>query len=139
VNIQIIDPIAWVKASQSRFFPDGTFDVIRLLAYVMADVIVLGGGDCRIARRAAWWFVASDADWLAQEIPLRELFQRVVPAPAHGEHSLRAEVLLTAYAQDVYTAKDDDEFIVKGVAPDRDSFHAIMHPGDRLVAFRVPT
>lgn len=132
-----IDPIAWARASETRLFPSGAFDVMHLLAYVMADVLVLGGGDCRIARRDSWWFVTSDADWLTHELPVRELFQRVVPAPAHGEHSLRAEVLLTAYAHDVYTARDADELIVKGLAPDSELLRKVSRPGERVIAFRV--
>lgn len=138
MTLQTVDPIAWLKASRERFFPGGKFDVTRLLAYVMADVLELGRGECRIVRRDSWWFVVSDSDWLAHDaISVSELFQRVVPAPAHGEHSMRAEVLLTAYADDVYTAMDTEELVIKGEAPDRKLIEPFLTQEHRVVGFRV--
>ncbi len=140
MSLQAIDPIAWVRNSKARFFPDGKFDITILLAYVVADVLELGRGECRIIRGDGWWFVLSDVDWLVHDkFSVRELFHRVVPAPAHGEHSLRAEVLLTAYANDVFTFSCGEESVITGDPPDR-SLLARIAAGDwsrRVVAFRI--
>lgn len=142
MNIQTVDPIEWAKRNQSRFFPGGKIDVIRLLAYVMGDVLELGRGECRIVQRDAWWFVVSDVDWLAHAaISVRQLFDRVVPAPAHGEHSMRAEVLLSTYAEDVFTQSDEEDLQIKGQAPEP-ALILTARNGDwsrRLIAFRLRT
>jgi hypothetical protein len=136
--MQKLDAIQWVKNSQIRFFPDGQIDVLRLLAYVMADVIGLGGGDCHITRRSDWWFVSSDVDWLTHpSIPVPQLFSRVVPAPAHGEHSMRAEVLVAAYAEDVYTMTATEAHVIKGAGPDVVAAAAAELGATRVVAFRL--
>jgi hypothetical protein len=130
----------WAIRNRDLFFPRGKVDVIHLLAYVMSDVLELGRGECRILQRDAWWHVLSDKDWLAHpETSVRELFERVVPAPAHGEHSMRAEVLLGAFAEDVFTSSDGRELQVKGQAPDRAVIEGVLLGGwsRRLVAFRV--
>jgi hypothetical protein len=142
MNLQTVDPIEWAKRSQNLFFPGGQIDVIRLLAYVMADVLELGRGECRIVQRDTWWLVLSNADWLAQAaVPTRELFDRVVPAAEHGEHSMRAEGLLSAFAADVFTMCDEEELQIKGQAPERALVKSAMDTGwpCRLVAFRMRT
>jgi hypothetical protein len=140
MNLQKVDPTEWVKRNPSLFFPGGRVDVIRLLAYVMADVLELGHGECRIVQRDAWWLVVSDADWLAQApVSPRELFERVVPAPEHGEHSMRAEVLLGVYAEDVFTLSAQEELQIKGELPPRELIQNAQYGGwsRRLLAFRV--
>lgn len=93
----IVDGLAWVKGRPGQFFPAGSVDAVTLLAGVMADVVVLGGGECRISTFASWWSVASDKDWLRHpRLSVAELFLLVVPEPDHGIHSMRAEVLLSA-------------------------------------------
>jgi hypothetical protein len=140
MNLQIVNPIEWVRRNQSLFFPAGQIDVIRLTAYVMSDVLELGGGECRIVKRDRWWFVVSDADWLAQAaVPVHELFESVIPAPAHGEHSMRAEVLLSAYAADIFTQSDEGALQIKGCAPEPRLIEGALHAGwsRRVIAFRL--
>ena len=140
MSLQTVDPIEWVKRNQSLFFPGGKIDVIRLLAYVMGDVLELGGGEYRILHRDAWWLVGSDADWLAQPgVSVRALFERVVPAPGHGEHSMRAEVLLTAFAEDVFTVSGQEALQIKGQAPEPVVIESALRGGwsRRLIAFRL--
>jgi|GEM_PF-2529188 len=142
MKLQIVDPTEWVKRNQRLFFPEGKIDVIRLLAYVMGDVIGLGGGECRIVQRDGWWLVVSDADWLeSAPASTRELFERVVPAPDHGEHSMRAEVLLGVYAENVFTFCAHEELQIKGEPPPRALIQDALHGGwtRRLLAFRLAT
>jgi hypothetical protein len=52
---------------------------------------------------------------------------------------MRAEVLLGAFAEDVFTSSDGRELQVKGQAPDRAVIEGVLLGGwsRRLVAFRV--
>jgi hypothetical protein len=140
MTLEVIDPLGWVKRNQMLFFPGGNVDVIRLLAYVMSDVLELGRGECRIVQRDGWWFVTSDIDWLVHELPLRELFQRVVPAPQHGEHSMRAEVLVNAYADDVLAISGGQATEIKGHAPDGPLVQSVIQGSSPcgMIAFRLP-
>ncbi|MBX3262870.1 MAG: hypothetical protein KF782_24545 [Labilithrix sp.] len=139
--LEEIDPLAWVKGNQKLFFPGGQIDVIRLIAYVMSDVLELGRGECRIVRRDGWWFVSSDVDWFVHDLSVRELFQRVVPAPQHGEHSMRAEVLINAYADDVFAVSGGEENEIKGLLPGRLLLQTVVQSGwtRGLLAFRLAT
>ncbi|KAB2911107.1 MAG: hypothetical protein F9K40_01390 [Kofleriaceae bacterium] len=88
-----VDALSWARANPERFFRGGRADSISLLAYLMADVLELGSGSCTILRVGSWWIIGSDRDWLQHpRYSASELFAHVVPAPEHGEHSMRGEV-----------------------------------------------
>jgi hypothetical protein len=116
--LSVVDPVAWARERPEQFFPGGQIDAIHLLSYVMADVLELGKGTCVIWQEADWWIVGSDVDWLRHpRYSDVELFSVVVPAPAHGEHSMRAEILVFAFAQDVWTCADGRQTCIRGAPP----------------------
>lgn len=138
--LQQLDAIAWIRGNQARFFPSGQAEAIPLLAYAMNDVLELGRGECRISCHAEWWVIASDQDWLRHpDFSVRQLFENVIPAPEHGEHSLRAEVLVNAFAADVFTIAGDEPFVIRGQAPEPDLLTRAVEPTwcKRLIAFRM--
>ncbi|WP_431050325.1 hypothetical protein [Roseateles sp. L2-2] len=118
MDIVSVDPVDWVGSHPQKFFPTGKVEPIGLLAYLMADVIELGGGTCSMVRDGEWWLVGSDFDWLQHDrYSASELFRHVVPAPGHGEHSMRGEILLATFARNVSVSLGRDLLRVKGNAP----------------------
>jgi hypothetical protein len=117
-DLKIVDALAWVRSSPARFFGRDAPYVLGLLPYLVADVLDLGPGECVVRRAEGWWLVGSDAEWLAHDkYSIPELFTHVVPAPAHGEHSMRGEVLLGAFAADVAVKSNDALLQIQGQAP----------------------
>jgi len=118
MQLQIVDPIPWVIARPTQFFRSSKPDAVGLLAYVMADVLLLGGGEFRVGSRENWWFASSNTDWMKDNrFGTEELFSRVIADPRLGEHSMRAEILLNAFASDVVAAAPGQSLLVKGQAP----------------------
>lgn len=118
MEIRTVDPLEWVRSSAGRFFPSGVPEPLHLLAYLMADVLELGGGACVIKRTGEWWVIGSDVDWLHDNrYTERELFARVVAAPSHGVHSMRGEILLAAFARSVWITLDGHASEVQGEEP----------------------
>ena len=67
---------------------------------------------------------------------------RVVPAPAHGEHSMRVEILLSSRTRSAcsrFTTSEQEEFQIKGQAPESTLVHCAVDVtwARRLVAFRM--
>jgi hypothetical protein len=140
MELQQINALAWIRGNEARFFSAGRAEAIPLLAYAMNDVLELGRGECRISHHDDWWVIASDRDWLRHpEFSVRQLFENVIPAPEHGEHSLRAEVLLNAFAVDVFTIAGDEPLVVRGEAPEPALIMRAVEPTwcKRLIAFRM--
>lgn len=140
MEVQQVDGLEWVRSRPSQFFAGGRVSPAALFPYLVGDVVELGGGECRVVMRGAWCFLSSDHDWMRHPtIPVAALFQRVVPAPGHGEHSLRGEVLLMAFAADVVTTAPGDRLVVKGTPPDEVLVRAAVDAtwARRWVAFRI--
>jgi len=113
-----IDSMRWVRARPEQFFGRAEPEPINLLAYIMADIIGLGKGECVIRCSEEWFVIGSDLDWLAHETyNILDMFNHVVPAPEHGEHSMRGEILVNAFARDVAVLERDKVLQVKGDAP----------------------
>lgn len=118
MDLESIDPLEWVRSQTSRFFPSGRVDPTYLLAYLMADVLELGGGSCTIRQMDRWRIIGSDIDWLAtSSCSDVELFSRVIPEPKHGEHSMRGEVLVGAFATTACIVLDGHTTPVVGELP----------------------
>jgi hypothetical protein len=141
MNIQQVDGLKWVQSSEKQLFATGRANPVGLLAYIVADVLELGRGACHIEHRDSWWLVGSDVDWMTHaSIPVQQLFERVVVAPEHGEHSLRAEVLLAAFARDLLAGTSAGErLVVKGTPPDGDWLQRNLAPScsKRFVVFSL--
>src|SRR5512140_1689061 len=102
MTIEALDALAWVRARPMQFFRRDIPDAIGILPYLVADVVGLGKGECVVRRAGDWWIVGSDVPWLAHAtLSIPDLFRSVVPAPSHGEHSMRSEVLLGAFVRNV--------------------------------------
>lgn len=113
-----MDAIQWVRSRAQMFFPSGKPEPVHLLAYLMADVVELGGGSCIIRQKDGWWIIGSEVDWLRHPAhPEDELFKRVVPAPQHGEHSMRGEVLLSAFSRSVWATLGGERIRIQDEEP----------------------
>ncbi len=83
-----------------------------------AAVFAARQGECMRRRAGEWYVIGSDLDWLKHEkYNALDLFNHVVPAPAHGEHSMRGEILVNAFAHDIAVLEDGKVLQVKGEKP----------------------
>ncbi|MBK8254388.1 MAG: hypothetical protein IPK82_17180 [Polyangiaceae bacterium] len=127
MELQLIDALQWIRARREQFFPSGEAEPIYLLAYLMADILALGGGSCTIRQSGGWWIIGSDIDWLQiADFSESELFGRVVPAPGHGQHSMRAEVLTAAFTRSVWITLGEQRVRIKGDEPPREVWKHVV-------------
>jgi hypothetical protein len=123
------------------FIPGGIPSPSDLASKIAADALILRASRTLAVHADPWWAVAADVDWLAAApVPVDELFRRIVPFPEAGVNSMRSEILLTAFADDVLTWNGNDQpYRLKGVA---DDWHAIRNKladatWKRVIAFRL--
>jgi len=116
---------------------------VELVTNIVGEAILLTKGQAQVTVFCVgtWWVVASDVDWIVNESghTVEEVFSRILPLPQAGPNSMRAEVLLTAFAQDVITQGSDGQRVVKGSSLLGDDLWPIpmSHQGwKRVVAFR---
>jgi hypothetical protein len=136
-DVQVFDdPIDFIRRRPAMFFRRGEFSPDEAVERVVGEALRCGAADLAIKRLGAWWIIWSKRDWL----PPRDhhtAFQRIVSYPEGGQNSMRAEVLLTAFASDVVTQTGTGLLAIKG-APDSELRRFLSQHGDvgRVVAFR---
>lgn len=136
----VSDPIGTLR----KLFAREHFGGPHLAARLLSDLILLDALPGRVDRIGSWWFVGSQRDWLRSSdgIISKRPFHAIVPFPAAGQNSCRAEALLTAFADAVATYGTDGlEWIVRD--RDHEDLPAVWHDDarsyeqGRFVAFKV--
>lgn len=136
-DLQVIDPLSWLRGRPKFFFAGGTPNDDDLCAALVTDATAQGAR-CTVASWGNFWTVSSDADWLEHgQHSVRELFDRVVAAPQHGANSMRAEVLLHAFCADVATCGDGWVYVAGNVPEDLRRVVEADRSSARTVVFRL--
>ena len=112
----LADAIDYVRQRPERFFRAGSPEPVELVTHIVGEVLLLGGSETYTMRNGDWWIISSNVDWLAKcpDYAPEELFFNIVALPEAGPNSMRAEILLTAFAQQVVTVSADHQSIIKG-------------------------
>ena len=136
------DPITYVQQRAERFFMSGSVTAVELATQIVGEVLLLGGHEACAIRDDAWWVIGSNVDWLGNhpDYSAKELFFRIVAFPEAGANSMRAEILLMAFAQDVITKGAEGQVVIKGKVEESAKVWRLIasHPGwKRAVAFRL--
>jgi hypothetical protein len=136
----VVDAVGYVSKRPEQFFRAGVPEPIELVTHIVSETFVLGGGETCAVHRGDWWIIRSDVDWLGThpDYPPEALFFHIVALPEAGPNSMRAEILLTAFAQKVVTVGASGRLSIKGeVAPTEEIWRLIeSYAGwKRAVAF----
>ena len=110
------------------------------MTHIVSETFVLGGEETCAVRRGDWWIIRSDVDWLGThpDYAPEALFFHIVALPEARSNWMRAEILLTAFAQKVVTVGTNGRSIIKGeVAPTAEVWrlNRVMLGWKRAVAF----
>lgn len=122
--MQVIqDAVGYVQARPERFLRMEIPAPVELVMHIVSEALILGGSETCTLHRGHWWVITSTVDWLEThpDYTAEELFFHIVPFPEAGPNSMRAEILLTAFAHKVITVGPKGHVSVKGeVAPSED-------------------
>jgi len=131
-----VNPVEHVRSHPSLYLRGGIFDPVRGACRIAGDAMLLGSNDVTTDRIGEWLRVHSSTDWLlgADHPEVQALFESIVAFPEAGDNAFRGEILLTAFARDVYVSDASGGCVVKGELPPE---AVRMAAGAaRLVAFR---
>jgi hypothetical protein len=132
----------FVRLHRSMYLPSDARPLDQvLLLQLVSDILALGIADFAVASFEDWRLVGSDTDWLrlgsAQVGAPLELFNRVVPLIEAGQNSVRHEVVVHAFAEQVVVGEgrniwplDSEERLDQGL---RDAFETLGK--HRVIAF----
>jgi len=99
---QIRDATQYVRQNPKLFFRTGIPSGNECALQLAGDALILGGRNVGILRHDTWWIVGADEDWLVHpQLSTEDLFARLVAFPEAGDNSVRSEILVSVFAQDV--------------------------------------
>jgi hypothetical protein len=118
-ELQIVDPIGWLRSRAEQFFPSGRVSDAYLLGILVDDAVTFGQTSCSVHRADDWWIVSSVVDWLISPGgTLLDTFQRIVPTPNRSlQYSFRGGVFLTAFASSIATSTCGERTTILGATP----------------------
>lgn len=115
--------VAFLKRRLAEVF-DGEPTGSMIASNIAFGAAVAGSGHIEMVKHEGWWILASEHNWLRGkaegadlgegEVPasqprhdkVAELFERIVPFPQQGPTSHRAEIQVTAFAEQAYYSID---------------------------------
>jgi hypothetical protein len=138
----ISDPVSYVRGRPDLFLDPNIPRDIGLVKWLLTDILVLGGQEICVKRYEDWWLVGSSMDWLRPPVglSLQDMFSRIIPLPQAGDNSMRSEILLAAFCEEVVVLGPDSDLTIKGKSGKIEeirSFVSTACPLERVVAFRI--
>ena len=113
--------LAFLRRRLARVF-DGEPTGSVIASNIAFGAAVAGAGHIEMVEHDGWWILASEHNWLRGESVRKgetrspatrprheaeaELFERIVPFPQQGPTSHRAEIQVTAFAEQAYYSID---------------------------------
>jgi hypothetical protein len=130
------DALGFIKSHPDMWFPDGKPHPLKCTHYLVAEILALGALDVSVHRSEEWWSVSSARDWLREDDSY-ESFRRLIPLPEIGPNASRIEVVIAAFATDVFViAPEGSTSVIAGRPPDEEAWRALHTSNTRSVWFR---
>jgi hypothetical protein len=135
------DPVEWIKTRPEMFLWQGNIG-LQLSTNIISDALLLTGGPVTVLKKHDWWIIGSEIDWVENQsdYSIDELFSRIISYPEAGQNSMRGEVLLMAFADDVVTIDNKKTLVIKSSTDIDINFLLLLQSENhwkRIVAFRV--
>jgi hypothetical protein len=127
--------VEYVRSRPELYF-QGPVDHSWLLGLVVSGALAHGARDLQVTETDGWWSISSSFDWLGDDTI--DAFFTLKPSPATGPNTHRMEILLLAFAEDVWTAAPGDPVALSrpGPAPEPVRRWLATGAGGRLIVFR---
>ena len=134
-RLHVVDPMEVMRRLERTTHWGGRFSAGEAVAHIVQECLLGRAATVSVRHVSDWWVVGADVDWLAQDGDVA--FRRIVSYPEAGSNSMRYEVALAAFAEDVLTAFDGAVTRIKGECRSFPfSTDDVRELGRRVVAFR---
>ena len=139
---RLTDPLPFIRSSPERFLRQTPATGHELATALVGDAVLLTRASTTLTRALDdWWVVGCEVDWLASdEADPVAAFNRMLPLPEAGPNSMRAEVLVKAFAETAVTVGSGERYVVAGEVEASDPIWTFLEDHSdwkRVVAFKV--
>lgn len=139
---RLTDPLPFIRSSPERFLRQTPATSHELATSLAGDAVLLTGEPATLTRvQGDWWVVGCEADWLTgTEADPVSAFSRMLPLPEAGPNSMRAEVLIKAFARTAVTVGAGGRHVVAGDVKNDDPIWTFLENHSewrRAIAFKI--
>lgn len=141
-DLKRIDPITHIRQHPEHYLVDGIIEGSAIVSRVMQDILTQSSISAFCAREGTWWIIASEIDWINSCSPLtvKKYFSQITPNPEVGQNAFHAEVLLTAFAEDLIVFSKSERIVINGKAtpPEAVMSYLVKYPSwARSIVFQI--
>ena len=116
MKLSKVDSLQYVREHPEIFLRFNELQLHELATKLVTDAISLGVFPVSVDFSDDWWMVSSKKNWLkiATDLPIDELFRRLVANPRAGRNACRSEIILYAYVDNIILLYEGETHIIKG-------------------------
>jgi len=135
--IRKIEPVEHVQKRKEMYLEHEEIIPESIAAKVVSDALTLGVEEIWVRHYDTWWIIGSADDWLQYDssFSIEEAFTKIIPLPDGPPEAFRREILLTAFADNVFIKKDQEIIKIKGSLPSDNNWLDNPPRGHRIIAF----
>jgi hypothetical protein len=135
------DTLSFIRRRWDIYLPEGVSELI-LAERLQKEARLLTGCEAKIQQSNGWWLVSCPHDWLRIGRYLgdepSELFDRAFAFPESGVNTVRSEIVVAAFASDVFINTPEQYHVIQGGEPPDAVLEACREEGrGRTVGFRL--
>jgi len=138
--IKKIDPIEHIRKRRDLYLgKEGLVCPEVLATNIATDALMLGVEEIVVSRHGAWWVVRSRDDWfeLNKGFEEEDVFNKIVPVYGAPLETFRREILLMAFADNIFVVKDGVTRLVKGSLQGALYWYKGLPLEGRAIAFEI--
>ncbi len=110
------DPVGYVTSHPEIFLNYTGVHFHELATKIITDIVTLDCFPATIDIVDGWWVVMSPRNWLEIDasVSIRDLFSQLIPNPKAGQNASRNEIVVNAFANNIFVSKKGSIELVKG-------------------------
>lgn len=101
-ELSIVNSLEHVRKNRALYLNGAQPCGETLSARLVSDLIWLGALPASVEKKGEWWIISSPIDWASGD-DLENLYSRITSDDRLGANSYRAEILLSAFAHNIFT------------------------------------
>lgn len=141
MEIEVLDdPIKNIRNHRKIYLGRDEVTPDMLVSSIVSDALVLGVKKLDTRHCGDWWIISSSEDWLRykNDYSIQDTFKKILPLWGGTVHSFRSEVVLAAFASELYTKQGDELLSIVGNGSSKEELLkciADIPASHRIVAF----
>lgn len=144
VMINAISPkkiVQHIQKYPQMYIGSNELNAQYLVTELLTDAKLLGIKEAEYFSFANWHLIKAESNWIIKNTLgitlIEDIFNRIIPFPEAGVNSIRSEVIITAFASDVFVWYQESLTVIKGNKPNPELVDLLFLQPKFCIGFRM--